>query len=140
MFKVLAWSFLLVNASEGRSFAVSSVACSNMTPAHGDFEAQSSIGTVQIIPQTIRVNRGQQIKVTLRSVSSNFTFRGYFIQARATKNSEILGNFVGGASSHKIMVCGNSFSTATHSDPSLKSYELLTWKAPSNFRGYLRFQ
>lgn len=127
-----------VELTESRSFGVSNIACYNMTPLHGDNVAADSIAPVQIIPHAIKINRGQQMKVSLRSVESNYTFRGFFLQARGHAN-QILGNFIV-QNGTKVIDCANSYSTVTHADPSLKSTLVLVWKAPSNYRGGFRFQ
>lgn len=139
MWKVLCWILVSLASALCRSAGVSNVACQNMTPIHGSSVPQESIARVQIVPHSYRLKRGQQIKVSLRAVSSNFTFRGFMIQARNVQSNEILGSFLP-ISDAKIMACGNSFSTASHSNPRAKTVELLLWKAPTNFRGYVRFQ
>lgn len=130
---------IFANSFECRSNGVSNVACQNMTPIHGSSESQLSISRIQVVPHAFRVKRGQQIKVTLRNVSPEFIFRGFLIQARTTHTNEIVGNFIA-SGAVKVMVCGNSFSTASHSSPSAKATELLLWKAPANFVGSVRFQ
>lgn len=139
MWKILCWILLSLGSAHCRSAGVSNVACQNMTPIHGSSVPQESIARVQIVPHAYRLKRGQQLKVSLRAVSSNFTFRGFMIQARNVQSNEILGNFLP-FSDAKIMACGNSFSTASHSNPTAKSVQLLLWRAPANFRGYVRFQ
>lgn len=123
----------------GRSFAVSNVACQNMTPIHGNIEPQISISRVQVLPHAVKVNRGKFVKVSLLSLSENSTFRGFLVQARAVDSNLIVGNFIANDDS-KVIACGNSYSTASHSNPSLKSTQILTWKAPTDFRGHIRFQ
>lgn len=130
---------LFASSCECRSNGVSNVACQNMTPVHGSSEPQLSISRIQVVPHAFRVKRGQQIKVTLRNVSPEFIFRGFLIQARATQTNEIVGSFIA-SGAVKVMACGNSLSTASHSSPSAKSTELLHWRAPGNFVGSVRFQ
>lgn len=125
--------------TQARSYGVSNVACQNMTPNHGGTEAQISIAKVQILPHLFNVSRGKQVKISLQSISSNSSFRGFMIQARGERNNEVLGIFLS-TSEAKVMVCGNSYSTASHSNPLSKSLVELLWKAPTNFRGAVRFQ
>lgn len=115
----------------------SNVACQNMTPIHGEILAQISVAKTQIVPHAIKLRRGQQLKLSLRTVATDFTYRGFLIQARSSTN-QVLGNFIQ-TEGVKVMECGNSFSTASHSEPSPKSNHLLIWKAPNNFQGYFRF-
>lgn len=132
-------SFLLfLNSAQARSYGVSDVVCQNMTPVHGQIEPQLSIARVQVLPHAFKVRRGQRLKVTLQVVSNDFTFRGFLIQARDLQTGETVGNFVT-SGKIKVMVCGKSFSTATHANPTSKSSELLLWNAPSDFRGFVRF-
>lgn len=134
------WCFLVttINLSSGRSYAVSSAACQNMTPIHG-VEPQISIANVQVVPHAMRLKRGQEVKVTLRAISKGYAFRGFLVQARDVSTNNILGNFLSGGDEMKVMVCGDSYSTASHSNPSQKSTQVLRWKAPSDFRGFVRF-
>jgi hypothetical protein len=113
-----------------------------MTPEHEGFSPQTSIAPVQLLPHSIAIKSGQQMKISVRSVASNYTFKGLLIQARAEAPSrEIFGNFAAPTdNSLKLMVCGGSYSTLVHADPTPKSNLLLVWKAPTNFRGFIRFQ
>lgn len=139
MLKILFCLQLSLGLVSSRSFAVSNVACQNMTPVHGSLEPQITLARVQVIPHAVKLRRGQEIIVSLLSLTSNSSFRGFLVQARTTESNAIVGNFLARAGA-KVIVCGNSYSTASHSDPSLKSSQRLTWKAPIDFRGYIRFQ
>jgi len=112
-----------------------------MMPLHGNSVTQTSIPPVLILPHSITIARGQQLKITIQNVASNYTFKGFLIQARAdSKSNEILGYFLSPAdSSVKIMACGNSYSTVSQADPSQKSNILLYWRAPTHFRGSIKF-
>lgn len=138
MFNNFCVLIAFISSTHSRSFGVSNVACQNMTPIHANNVPQETMARVQIIPHTIKVRRGQQIKISLRSVASNYTFRGFFIQARGPAD-RILGNFLA-QGNIKIIPCSDSYSTATHSDPSMKASLLLVWKAPLDYRGDFRFQ
>jgi hypothetical protein len=109
-----------------------------MFPFHGNADAQNYMALVQIVPHAIRVNRGQLLKVTLRSVVANYTFRGFLVEARSQSNA-ILGNFMPNQNI-KVFTCENSYSAACHADPSGKSEQLLTWKAPRDYRGSVYFR
>lgn len=67
----------------------------------------------------------------------NFSFRGFFVQARAIENNQIVGTFV--PKNYNVITCGNSLSTATHQNPSVKQNQVLLWKAPKDFNGFVRF-
>ena len=138
MFGIYFFLIALVNLIQCRSNGVSDVACSNLIPIHGDFQPQSSIANVQIVPHAIKINRGQQLKVTMYSSVSDFFFRGFIIQARTVSNNKIVGSF-SATPSMKTLLCGYLHSTACHNSPSPKSNLLLVWKAPANFRGNVRF-
>lgn len=138
MFNHFCVLIAFISSTHSRSFGVSNVACQNMTPIHANNVPQDTMARVQIIPHAIKVKRGQQIKISLRSVESNYTFRGFFIQARGPAD-RILGHFLA-QDNTKIIPCSDSYSTATHSDPSLKASLLLVWKAPIDYRGGFRFQ
>lgn len=139
MFKILWCLQATISVISSRSYAVSNVACQNMTPIHGSFEPQFSVAKVQVMPHAVKIKRGQLIKVSLLSLSSDSTFRGFLVQARAVQSNMIVGNFLASDES-KVIACGNSYSTASHSNPSLKSTQVLSWKAPTDFRGYIKFQ
>lgn len=116
-------------------------ACITMVPIHGNSISQTSIAPVLILPHSITIARGQQMKITIQSVASNYTFKGFLIQARAvSKSDEILGKFLNPADTYvKIMACGDSYSTVSHGDPSPKLNPVLRWRAPVHFRGFLKF-
>ena len=137
---MILWVFLAFTTdfSSGRSYAVSTIACQNMTPIHG-VDPQTSIPKVQVLPHVMRLNRGQQIKVSLQTVTPGSTFRGFLVQARDVITNKILGFFLSDNNEMKVMVCGDSYSTVSHSNPSQKSTQILTWRAPSDFRGFVRF-
>lgn len=103
-------------------------ACSTMMPLHGNSVTQTSIPPVLILPHSITIARGQQMKITIQNVASNYTFKGFLIQARAdSKSNEILGHFHSPAdSSVKIMACGNFNSTISEAVPSQKSKIILS--------------
>lgn len=127
---------------ECASFGIKNTsACTTLVPLHGNSISQTSIPPVLIIPHSITIVRGQQMKITIHSVASNYTFKGFLIQARAVStSSEILGKFFAPkGSSVKIMACGGSFATVSHADPSPKSSFQLQWKSPANFRGSIKF-
>jgi hypothetical protein len=134
----------LINAyCYGRSNGVRSTACMSMAPEHDDYAPQSSIAPVQVLPHSIAMKRGQQLKITVRSVAANYTFRGVLVQARAEPSSSasIVGSFAAPSDSAlKTMACGGAHSTITHADPTPKSHLLLLWKAPADFRGAIRFR
>lgn len=124
---------------------VSNSSCLSMMPNHGNFAPKTSIAPVQILPQSITIIRGQQMKITVRSVASNYTFKGFLIQARAVSQSnEILGTFIApllnGENIAKTMLCGHADSTVSHGNSLPKSNFVLTWKSPVNYRGHVRFQ
>lgn len=130
---------MTIICSEARSYAVTNAVCQNMTPAHGSIEPQISIARMQIVPHAFRVRRGQQIKVSLLRVTTDFNYRGFLIQARSVLSDEIVGNFLS-TEEMKVMACGNSYSTASHANPTPKTGQVLIWKAPSDFVGSIRFQ
>jgi len=138
MFRVVRLLLMFVTSTCGSSNGVAEQSvCYNMTPIHGEWEPQNaSMAPFLVIPHLIKVNRGQKLKVTLQSVTMDFNFKGFMIQARTESTSMIVGNFLGG----KSMVCAGSYSTATHSEASAKFSKLLTWKAPTDYQGNIRFQ
>lgn len=59
MFKVLSsFSLLFINLIHGRSFTVSSEACFDMIPKHGENDPQETVAKIQIIPHKINIRRG----------------------------------------------------------------------------------
>jgi hypothetical protein len=119
-----------------RSFSVSTSACFSMTPEHGNSVPQTSVAKIQIVPHQIKINRGQDVKVSLQRTSNN-SFRGFFVQARNINNNEIVGSFV--SRDHNVISCYSPSSTAIHRNPSAKENQMLIWKAPKHFSGYVRF-
>lgn len=155
MLKVLWYLLMTMSYASSRSYGVSNLACQNMTPVHGDFKPQNSIARVQIVPHVVKVrseqisylitinlvffkvHRGQQIKISLRSVSDDSVFRGFMIQAKS--GSQLVGTFIA-SSGVKVMNCDNTLASASHSEPSSRNNQIVLWKPPTNFRGYVRFQ
>lgn len=142
LFKIFLLMILSNTYCNCASFGIkNTTACFTMIPLHGNSVTQTSIPPVLILPHSITIARGQQLKITIQNVASNYTFKGFLIQARAdSKSNEILGHFLSPAdSSVKIMACGNSYSTVSQADPSQKSNILLYWRAPTHFRGSIKF-
>ncbi|KAG5674315.1 hypothetical protein PVAND_004292 [Polypedilum vanderplanki] len=140
--KLLIYFVLINTYCYGRSNGVRDTACDSMIPEHDHYTSHSSIAPIQVLPHTISITRGQQMKITIQSVAKNYIFKGIFIQARAESlSNQILGSFTSPTdNSLKTMVCGSSNSAIVHADSTLKSNLLLIWKAPTDFRGFIRFR
>lgn len=131
---ILVMTHALVSA---RSFSVSNAACDSMTPEHGSNQPQTTIARFQIIPHQIKLNRGQEMKVTLQRTSNNFTFRGFMLQSRDINTNRVVGYFI--LKNYNVISCGESSNTATHRDPSQKISETLIWRAPKQYSGFVKF-
>lgn len=139
MMKVICCFLTFTSLVHARSNSViSSVACSNMTPIHGESQPQKSIAKVQIVPHAFKLKRGREIKLSLHTTSASYSFRGFLIQARKTETNEDIENFI--SRNCNVILCGSSYLVASHQNPLLKSSQILVWKAPNNVQGSVRFQ
>lgn len=135
----VAFIFAVIHQSYGNSDGAPISACTSMVPDHG-VPPQTSASPVTVVPSATSVSPGGQIQVRIEGIAAAFIFRGYFIQARDLSGQTILGDFVGGAGV-TLRTCGaTANNAATHSNAAERAYQLVTWRAPANFSGSVRFQ
>lgn len=135
----VAFIFAVIHQSYGYMDGAPVSACTTMLPDHGA-PAQGSASPVNVVPSANSVSPGGQIQVRIEGIAAAFIFRGFFIQARDLNGQTILGDFVG-ATGVNLRTCGTTAnSAATHTNFAERSYQLVTWRAPANFSGNVRFQ
>lgn len=134
----VALIFAVIHQSYGYSTGAPVEVCTSMVPDHG-VPPQTSASPVTVVTSATSVSPGGQIQVRVEGIAAAFIFRGYFIQARDLSGQTILGDFLAGTGV-TLRTCGTANSAATHSNSAERTYQLLTWRAPSNFSGNVRFQ
>lgn len=135
----VAFVFAAIHQSYGNSDGAPVEACTSMSPDHG-FPPQTSPSPVTVVPSATSVSPGGQIQVRIEGIAAAFIFRGYFIQARDLSGQTILGDFVGAVGVNLRTCGGTANSAATHSNAAERLFQLVTWRAPANFSGNIRFQ
>lgn len=135
----LGFIFAVIHHCYGHSDGAPEVACTAMVPDHGS-PAQGSASPVTVVPSATSVSPGGQIQVRIEQIAAPFIFRGFFIQARDLSGQTILGDFLAGTGVVLRTCGGTANSAATHSNAAERTYQLVTWRAPANFSGNIRFQ
>ncbi|XP_043942745.1 putative ferric-chelate reductase 1 [Protopterus annectens] len=106
-------------------------ACVTMTPQHGVTE-QTGPSPYSITADQSTYTPGAKVKVTL-SGSTNNTFEGFLLQARATNNaSNPHGSFQVSNNDSQTLTCGDLANSAvSHTSDIKKSNVEVTWIAPN---------
>lgn len=114
--------------------------CSTLMPVHRNILPEATQSLFQIIPQASVVGQGQILRIEIPSDIPSLSFKGFMIHARAP-NGRVVGRFASSADGRvKLIDCGGSQNSATHSDTSPKVDFGLDWQAPSDFLGDVIFK
>lgn len=133
----------IVNISIQRRNGAPESVCDTMLPFHGDIPPQPlSSSLFSIHPITNTIGQGQILRVEVESTIPNLSFQGFMISARTVSPPfRIVGRFASSADGTiKLINCGGTENTATHSNTNLKAEFGLDWQAPTDYIGDVIFK
>jgi hypothetical protein len=105
-------------------------ACENLVPRHGNHQPQTSLPPVRIVLSQDKVRPGETIDVKVEGIDSDYTFKGFVIQARNAETNKLVGTMeVEDGNSH-VLDCNGS-NSVTQSNIELKNSVSVRWTAPA---------
>lgn len=119
-------------------------ACASLVPAHSaDGGPRSTPAPFAVTPLRAGVAPGAAVAVRIESIRTGTTFKGFLLQAVDADgdDSTPLGHFVDHPEEAQPLSCrSDAEDSATHSSADEKSTLTLTWVAPADFEGRVRFR
>ncbi|KAG8182063.1 hypothetical protein JTE90_013993 [Oedothorax gibbosus] len=113
--------------------------CSMFTAGHTGHTASNKPHNFHLSVSPATVAPGTSVTVTLQGVGAD-KFKGFFIQGQDSRRNPI-GKFQGKSVAKTIDCSGpGSANSATHTSANDKTKVTLTWTAPSNFHGTVKFR
>ncbi|XP_049336029.1 putative ferric-chelate reductase 1 [Astyanax mexicanus] len=130
---MLVWLVLLscVWAVQGYGNGMVSASCSDMTPNHKSYVAQTSQAPFTITANNSTYTDAQEITVMITATSGSF--KGFLLEAREIGGTNApYGSFTSAGSNAQLLTCSSPSAAVSHTSAVLKSQIQSTWKAPAS--------